>query len=296
VSGDGSYTTSATTLTTVGCYSYVQTLAGDIPGAPVTSSAGTTGETVLVPAAQVTVTKTASSSRVQAGQNVTYTITVTNNGTTPAYGVSFTDKPASSLQLISVSSPAGASCGGAFPLTCQLGTLAAGQQVQVKVVALPLTAGSVVNGVTVTATGAGGASVARSVSAESEVLVGLTLQKRALAKTVRAGHHVGFVITVRNPTSFTATQAQVCDRLPADLTFLRSQPRAKVRNGQFCWTFASIRAHAQKIIRVKVRALRGASGWAVNNVTLKGADIVTRRAHASVRILRWRLRSTPVTG
>ena len=84
-------------------------------------------------------------------QNVTYTISVTNNGPSTAHAVTLTDTLAPGLTLVS-STPSQGSCAGTGPIVCSLGTMNSGSNTTVTVVATPGAAGSYPNTATVTAT------------------------------------------------------------------------------------------------------------------------------------------------
>ena len=88
---------------------------------------------------------------VPLGQNVTYTVTVTNNGPTTATGVSLTDTLAAGLVLVSAT-PSQGTCSGSAPITCPLGTLVGGASATVAVVASAAATGSYPNTAAVTAT------------------------------------------------------------------------------------------------------------------------------------------------
>ena len=64
----------------------------------------------LAGSANLAVTKTASPDPVIAGQNVTYTITVTNSGPSPAASVALSDPLPASATFVSLTSPGGWSC------------------------------------------------------------------------------------------------------------------------------------------------------------------------------------------
>ncbi len=87
---------------------------------------------------------------VPLGQNVTYTISVTNNGPTTATTVSLTDTLAAGLVLVSAT-PSQGTCGGSAPITCPLGTLAGGATATVTVIASAAATGSYANTAAVTA-------------------------------------------------------------------------------------------------------------------------------------------------
>src|SRR5207302_833510 len=84
-------------------------------------------------------------------QNVSYTITVTNNGPSTATGVTLTDTLAAGLTFVS-STPSQGTCAGTSPIICNLGTITSGSSATVIVVATPSAPGSYVDTATVTAT------------------------------------------------------------------------------------------------------------------------------------------------
>ncbi len=88
---------------------------------------------------------------VSLGSNLTYTITVTNNGPTAATGVNLTDTLAAGLVLVSAT-PSQGSCSGSAPISCPLGNLAGGASATVTVVASAAATGSYANTAGVTAT------------------------------------------------------------------------------------------------------------------------------------------------
>ena len=88
-----------------------------------------------------------------AGQDVTYTITVTNNGPAYANGVTVTDVLDPSLTLVSAIPSQGAPCTGTGTITCNLGGIISGSSATVTVVATTsLTPGMIGSTASVTAT------------------------------------------------------------------------------------------------------------------------------------------------
>ena len=88
---------------------------------------------------------------VPLGSNLTFTITVTNNGPTTATGVTLTDTLAAGLVLVSAT-PTQGSCSGSAPISCPLGILAGGASATVTVIASAAASGSYTNTASVTAT------------------------------------------------------------------------------------------------------------------------------------------------
>ncbi|MEO7323292.1 MAG: hypothetical protein ABIW82_00525, partial [Dokdonella sp.] len=112
---------------------------------PLASHCSDTVTVAVVSAADLAIIKTGPANAT-AGQNVSYTLAVTNNGPSPATSVSLADPTPAGLGFVSASAP----CAGGFP--CALGTLANGASVNVTVTfSVPAGAtGSITNTATVT--------------------------------------------------------------------------------------------------------------------------------------------------
>ena len=96
--------------------------------------------------ADLTLTMTSSPANPGAGQNVTYTLVVTNNGPQQATGVVVTDDLPNGMVFVSAGTTQG-TCTGTDPVQCNVGTLGVGQSATITIVAhLPAGAsGSFVN-------------------------------------------------------------------------------------------------------------------------------------------------------
>ncbi|HEX2930095.1 MAG TPA: SBBP repeat-containing protein [Candidatus Binatia bacterium] len=97
----------------------------------------------------VSVSTTDTPDPVTVGGNVTYTITVTNNGPEGATDVELTDVLPSTVVLVSVTPSAG-SCVVASTIVCDLGNLANGASATVIIVVSTTVSGSITNSVSVT--------------------------------------------------------------------------------------------------------------------------------------------------
>jgi uncharacterized repeat protein (TIGR01451 family) len=116
-------------------------------------SRGGTQYAVGCAAADLSVTKTASPDPVNAGQNLTYTITVRNNGPDAATGVTLSDQLPRNAGYGSASTSQG-TCSlkpSKTEVGCNLGTVASGGTVTVTIVVKPNKKGPLANTVTVSA-------------------------------------------------------------------------------------------------------------------------------------------------
>lgn len=101
--------------------------------------------TVMMPgSADLSITKTDSPDPVTVGSNLTYTITVTNNGPDAATGTVVIDTLPTGVTFVSSSASQG-SCTGTITVTCSLGSLANGASATVSIVLTPTAAGTLSN-------------------------------------------------------------------------------------------------------------------------------------------------------
>lgn len=92
-------------------------------GAPATHTVTILDNDVLPPSADVSIIKTLEPGSVTVGQNVTFTLAVTNGGPDAADNVVVTDTLPPQLTFVSAT-PSTGSCSGTLTITCNLGTLA----------------------------------------------------------------------------------------------------------------------------------------------------------------------------
>ena len=177
------------------------------------------------------ITKTVRSS---AGNQYTFDLTVTNQGTLNTLGpVSVGDALGAAGSLVSIGG-SGWSCasGGSAPPCTRSDALAPGASYPVLTVVANFTAGQPV-GNTGTVSGGGQPSNPNSpallndtssISAGTSASANLALNKAALTGTISSTTLGGFRLQVRNTGPSTATNATVTDTLPAGLTFVSATP------------------------------------------------------------------------
>ncbi len=101
------------------------------------------------PSTDLEITKTASPTRIDPpGGNLTYTLTVDNNGPAEAQNVVVTDNLPASVTLVSAT-PSQGSCTGVATITCNLGNIANGVTATVTIVVTPTVLGAISNTATV---------------------------------------------------------------------------------------------------------------------------------------------------
>ncbi len=126
-----------------GTYS-LTVVADGIASSPVTFTGGIVG-----PSADLAVTNFGPSTSAE-GSNVTYNLTVTNNGPTTATNVILTDTLGANLNYVSSTKSQGTSTQSGSVVTFSLGSISVGQTVTATVTALPIEVGHLTNAASVT--------------------------------------------------------------------------------------------------------------------------------------------------
>jgi uncharacterized repeat protein (TIGR01451 family) len=191
------------------------------PTDPNTANNSASATTTVTPAADLAVTVSAPTT-VTVGQNLTYTINVTNNGPNDASGVVLTDTlPPLPADGTFVSGSAGTLAGST--LTDNIGTLASGSTATVIVVITPNAAAlpSVSNTATVTNQvpdpnqANNTASASTTVTSNADVAVTV-----APVATATVGGTLSYTINVHNNGPQDASAVVLTDTLPAGVTFV----------------------------------------------------------------------------
>ncbi len=100
------------------------------------------------PSADLSIAKTDAPDPVGVGSNLTYTLTVTNNGPSGATGVSVVDSLPAGVTFQSAT-PSQGTCSGTTTITCNLGSLANGGTATVQIVVTPTVGGAITNSASV---------------------------------------------------------------------------------------------------------------------------------------------------
>ncbi len=108
-----------------------------------------TQRTTVLPAADLSVSKSDSPDPLKMGGVLTYTILVTNNGPSPVTIAMLTDALPSSVILKS-GAPSQGICSGSSIVTCNLGALSNGLTANVTIIVTPTQLGMITNVVSVT--------------------------------------------------------------------------------------------------------------------------------------------------
>ena len=192
---------------------------------PATSNNTATAPTVLVASADVSIVKTSSPASPVAGDQLTYTLTITNAGPSNAETIEVLDNFPSTLTIDTVSSPDMICTTTGQSIDCDSTLLIAGDTTTVTVVAdidPGLASGSdVVNTATATSS-TSDPDMANNTSTDTATIdaaADLGIIKTTTKPTAVAGEFQPWTITVGNNGPSTATNVIVSDTLPAGTTF-----------------------------------------------------------------------------
>lgn len=152
-----------------------------------------TQTTTVNAVASLVISKTASPDSVAVGQNLTYTILVTNSGPSSATAVTVTDPLPANVNLISGTSSQGTVSASGNTVTANLGTLPNGGSATITIVVTPTSSGTLTNSAMVTTTainsnsGSSTASEATSVTPPTPPIPGqlTTPNRRFVAEAYR---------------------------------------------------------------------------------------------------------------
>jgi uncharacterized repeat protein (TIGR01451 family) len=195
---------------------------------PNTANNQATESISVMAVADLWVTKQGPASAI-AGTDITYTLSLANDGPSTAAGVVVEDVLSSGVQILSVTGSNGAGCNAgvpgdaARPTTCSFGTLALGasRTMTIEVHVLPDFTGPLHNDARVSSGTFDGdlsdnlATVTTAVTAEAD----LSITKSESPDPVLAGNPLTYTIVVTNNGPSTATDVKITDPLPTGTVF-----------------------------------------------------------------------------
>jgi uncharacterized repeat protein (TIGR01451 family) len=235
--------------------------------------------------ADLAATKTGPATAV-AGTQVTYTITVSNNGPSDAVNAFVDDPTPPGMTLVSASSPCD---GGVFP--CGLGRLEPNDVVSFDVTfdIDPSTLGDVTNTVT---TGSqttdpnsanDSASVTTIVSAEAD----LAITKTSDVSSVELGGTVVYTLFVENFGPSDATNVVITDNLPAEQVLVDSSGCAEDPNGAPSCTLGTLASGSSTTVTLTAQIRRPGAGFQRNTASVSSdvSDTVSANNEGSAGVI-----------
>ncbi|MGH9349394.1 MAG: PxKF domain-containing protein [Vicinamibacterales bacterium] len=227
--GEVATVTVVVTPTTVGPLSNTATVTSTTPDPNAGNNAATITTTVMRrEEADLAVVKAGAPDPVAVGDDLTYTLTVTNGGPDTARNVVLTESIPQQTVVVTIQASQG-SCDlppAATAITCHLGDLAPGATATVTIVVTPTEAGTIANSVDVNSdtfdpnTGNNSATDTTTVRPRR---ADLSITKIARPATVIVGDDLTYTLTIANAGEDTATNVVVTEDLPAPIVVVTIQ-------------------------------------------------------------------------
>ena len=234
---------------------------------PTDNTATTT--TLINTRADLAITKSDAPDPAVAGAQVTYTLTVTNNGPSDAAAVTITDPLPASTTFASAS-PGCSNASGT--VTCTAGTIAAGATTTrtIIVTVLPtVAAGTVIsNTATVAATITDPTPADNTATAITTITTGADLSLTKTAPPSVAGTDVMFTINVLNNGPSDASDVTITDALEPALTFVGASPGCSEASGTVTCVLPQLLAGADVDVTITAAIDPGFTGPLPNTATV----------------------------
>lgn len=217
--------------------------------------------------ADLSVSKGDNPDPVMAGNDLTYTVTVTNNGPSTATSVILTDTLPSGVAFVSASP--GCSFSAPNSVICSLGTIAGGSSVVVTIVVRPNTPGVITNTATVTAAEDDPNPGNNQASQQTEVqgIADLSVVKTDQTDPVVVGQDLSYTLVVTNNGPSLATNVVLTDTLPPGVIFVSavpSQGTCSHNAGVVTCSLGTLAAGAQATVTVTIQPTVNNIGTIVN--------------------------------
>jgi uncharacterized repeat protein (TIGR01451 family) len=246
---------------------------------PDPASAADTINTLVIPAADLQLTKSASEGSVAPAGTTTFTLTLVNNGPSPADAPTITDTLPAGLTFVSASARCGAA--GAV-VTCGVGTLAAGATTTATITARAAPAAA---GQTLTNT----AAVVSTTPDVRNPSADLDMSKVASAASVDPGGEVAFTLAVENNGPDQADGVTVVDPLPSGLTFVSASPGCTFAAGVVTCSVGDLADEAVATVTVTASPTSASAGQTLTNLATASSstadpDLTDNQAGAAVDV------------
>jgi uncharacterized repeat protein (TIGR01451 family) len=236
----------------------------------------------FTPVSDLIVIKSDDPDPVVAGESLTYTLQVTNQGPSPVTGVVVTDTLPAGVAFTNLTTTQGDGSHQAGTVTVELGSLASGGSATITIVVavLPSTTGALLNEAVVTGDNFDPVLLNNSDDEPTQVVprIDLSIEKTDTPDPVVAGQRLNYTLLVTNLGPSDATGVTVEDALPAGVTYVSatsSQGTVTESGGTLTATLGNLALGAQATITIAVDVAASARGTLVNTASVSGNETET---------------------
>ena len=221
------------------------------------------------PKSDIAVSLSDSSDPIYAGNNLTYTITVTNNGPSDASNIKVEDTLPTGVNFVSASAGCNESAG---VVTCNIANLAIGSSSKVDVVIKPTTPGTITNKASVSADEFDDTEANNSASEDTIVnaVADLSITQTDEPDPVYSGSNVTYTLKVTNNGINTASNIKITDTLPAGVTFVSASSGCSESVGVVTCNVTNLAKDASTSVNVVVKT--GVPGTITNKATVSATE------------------------
>ncbi len=232
------------------------------------------GSVLAASGPDLVIAKTDSPDPVLVGNNLTYTVTLRNQGNNKAYSVVMTDTLPASAPLVSVSTTKGACSHPAGQVICNLGTLNKNGAAQVTIITRPTAAGVITNTATASTTSADTnlANNTASIATTVNPRIDLSITKTDVTDPVYVGDPLDYTMVVSNAGPLTATGVVVTDTLASSMTFVSASPGCTLSARKLVCAIGALAANSSRTLTVTVTPNTAAIGTLINTVVVSGDE------------------------
>ncbi|MDQ8046356.1 MAG: hypothetical protein REI11_17260, partial [Patulibacter sp.] len=225
----------------------------------------------------------------RANRELRYQITATNHGPSVADNVVVDDALLNGVQYRAYQSSDSRCAFTGGTLHCKLGSLKVGEVTAIHVTVVPTKTGQLVNNATIASDTNDPITSDNRAVAQNAVSplppTKLSLVTTTSSKRVRGGARVTYALKVKNVGKNTASNMQVCNRVPAQLAF--TSTKGGVLNGsRLCFTQKSLAPGKRAVFKVRVRvAARAKKGFIVNRAFADAENASTQNASVKSQVI-----------
>ena len=223
------------------------------------------------PTADLSVTKTVSDATPNVGDQITFTVTLSNQGPDAATGVEVTDLLPAGLTFVSATPSQGTynNVSGVWTV----GTVSALVSQTLSITALVVSPAAQTNTGTINDADQFDPNAANNTASATEApqQADLSVTKTVSDATPNVGDQITFTVTLSNQGADTATGVQVTDLLPAGLTFVSATPsQGTYNNVSGVWTVGTVSSGVPQTLSITALVVSPAAQ--TNTGTISDAD------------------------